>query len=92
MSVKPDILSIPIIMAGLNSNTAKDPQLAKMEADLGTCQKLRLNRGGKVKEVDAAALRKPHARTFGRDFQHHEHVGNGNAGGLLRNDGHRPGN
>lgn len=77
-------------MSSSSPSGDKDPQLADLEAKLGSSHKIRLNRGGKVKEVDADALRRPHARTFGRDFQHHEHQDN--AGGLLRNDGHRPGN
>lgn len=69
-----------------------DLQFVQKEADLKANPTLKLNRGGKVKEVDAASLRKPHARSFGKSFQvPDEGQERNNAGGLLRNDGHRPG-
>ncbi|GAV52338.1 hypothetical protein ZYGR_0AG03290 [Zygosaccharomyces rouxii] len=70
----------------------KDPKFVQKEADLKEHPTLKLNRGGEIKEVDAASLRKPHARSFGRSFQlPDEGQERNNAGGLLRNDGHRPG-
>lgn len=69
----------------------KDSPFAKQEAYLKEHPTLRLNRAGGIKEMDAASLRKPHARSFGRTFQvPDERAERNNAGGLLRNDGHRP--
>lgn len=78
-----------------HNDQPKDPEFAQKEAHLKEHPTLKLNRGGQVKEIDAAALRKPHARSFGKTFQmpnEQQHQDRNNAGGLLRNDGHRPGN
>ncbi|CAR26358.1 hypothetical protein ZYGR_0H01670 [Zygosaccharomyces rouxii] len=76
-----------------HNDQPKDPQFAQKEAHLEEDPTLKLERAGKIKELNAASLRKPHARSFGKSFQvPDERQERNNAGGLLRNDGHRPGN